>query len=225
MTLNKKCLFTLLLLGTASDAALLHPLNDEKVIEVPISGQSLTRITVKNDRILNVFGLATEYALETDTDQGQIFIRPGSGSSNPISLTLTTEKGFTQDLRLIPKEKAPEALILEDRQDNVKAEDILPNREEIEDLIHACIEGRIPQGYKQMPLDLKTTQGPYHLIREIRGVLRGLTYEVKNTSNIPLILSEEAFVKKGSLQVIAIFLTKRTLKPGERSTIHVVAKH
>ncbi len=223
MTPNKKWLLSLLLMGTACEAAMLHPLNDEKVIEVGISGQGLTRITVKNDRILNVFGLATEYALETDTDQGQIFIRPSS--MNPISLTLTTEKGFTQDLRLIPKEKAPEALILEDRQDPEKAKDILPSREEIEELIHACIEGRIPQGYKQMPIDLKSSQGPYHLIREIRGAFRGFTYEVKNTSKIPLILSEEAFVKKSPLQVIAVVLTKRILNPGERSTLHVVAKH
>jgi len=223
MTLNKKWLFTFLILGTASNAALLHPLNEAQVIEVPISGQGLTRITVKNDRILNVFGLATEYALETDTDQGQIFIRPGS--MNPISLTLTTEKGFTQDLRLIPKEKAPEALILEYGQDLEKAKDILPSREQIEELIQACVEGRIPQGYKQMPLDLKTAQGPYRQIREIRGAFRGLTYEVRNTSNIPLILSEEAFIKNSPLQVIAVFITKRTVGSGERSTLHVVAKH
>jgi hypothetical protein len=58
-----------LLLGTAAQAAIIHPLNDLKVIEVPISQSGLTRITVKGDRISNVFGVAGEYVMEPDEDQ------------------------------------------------------------------------------------------------------------------------------------------------------------
>lgn len=234
-----------LLLGTATQAVMIHPLNDLKVIEVDISRQGLTRITVKEDRILNVFGLASEYILEADEDQGQIFVRPmGPGSLNPISLTITTEKGYTQDLRLIPKEKAPEALILKDdttTKEELRKETLshtLPNRKEIEDLLESCQEGRIPLRYKLMPLDLRTLRGPYLLIREIRGDslkgphLQGLTYEVKNTSKIPLILSEEAFAINRDVRtsdsitsdVIAVLLTKKRLNPGERTTVHVIAK-
>src|SRR3990167_7156559 len=102
-------LFFLLTLS-AVKAALIQTLDESRVIEVPISKEDLTRITVQEDRIRNVFGVTGEYVLETDEDQGQIFIRP-TDLEKPFSLTLTTEKGRTQDLRLIPKDQATEALL------------------------------------------------------------------------------------------------------------------
>lgn len=129
----------------------------------------------------------------------------------------------------MPTEKSPEAIVLKD--DNTTQEELrreklaqaLPSREEIEGLLQACQEGRIPLGYKQMPLDFKTLRGPHRLIREIKSnTLRGLTYEVKNTSKIPLILSEEVFALSSG--VLAVYLIKRILNPGERSTAYVIAK-
>lgn len=229
------------LLAPAAHSALLRPLNDLHVIEAEISRQGLTRITVKNDRILNVFGITGEYVLEADEDQGQIFIRPmGPGSLNPISLTLTTEKGHTQDLRLNPKDKAPEALILEaavssEEHLTEKTAQDFPSRDAIEELLQACQEDRIPVGYKRMPLDIKAQQGPHRLIREIRndslkalplrGIpLRGLTYEVKNSATIPWILAESEFAQKLDTEVIAILMPKKLLKPGESTYVYVVAK-
>ena len=107
--------FILLLAGSAAHAAIMRPLDEMKVIEMPISQQGLTRIKVQDDRILHVFGNAGEYVLEIDENQGQIFIRPTPLEGTPlkpISLTLTTESGHTQDLRLVLKNQAPEALIL-----------------------------------------------------------------------------------------------------------------
>lgn len=73
------------LMATTAQAAIQRPLDELKVIEVPISKQDLTRITVKEDRILNVFGVTGEYVLEADEDQGQIFIRPtGLNNNKPI---------------------------------------------------------------------------------------------------------------------------------------------
>jgi hypothetical protein len=98
--------------GTTIHAAIVKPLDNLKVIEVFIAREGLTRITVKDDRILNVFGVTGEYVLEADEDQGQIFIQPADlGATKPLSLTITTEGGHTQDLRLLLKDQAPEALI------------------------------------------------------------------------------------------------------------------
>ena len=225
-------LFLLLFSTTTAQGALLHPLNDVQVIEATISRQGLTRIAVKQDRILNVFGVTGEYVLETDEDQGQVFIRPmGPGSLNPISLTLTTENGHTQDLRLIPKDKSPEALILQ--ADNTTQEELLrnklahtlPSREEIEELLEGCQMGRIPVGYKLMPLGLKSTEGFHRLIREIRNDnLRGLTYEVKNSGTIPWILAESGFAQKLDVRVVAILMPQKLLNPGEGTHVYVIAK-
>lgn len=234
------CLF---IAETSAQSAILHSLNDFNGIEVGVSRQGLTRITVKDDRILNVFGITGEYVLETDEDQGQVFIRPlGPGTLNPISLTLTTEKGCTQDLRLIPKDKAPEALILQadSTEKETKLAQTLPSREEVEELLYACQAGRIPVGYILKPLDLKTLQQPYRLMRDIRNdplrevplngfplkgfPLRGLTYEVKNTSNLPWILSESSFAEKLNEDVIAILMPQKLLKPGESTHVYIVEK-
>ncbi len=281
-----------LFFGTAIHAAIVKPLDNLKVIEVSISREGLTRITVKDDRILNVFGVTGEYVLEADEDQGQIFIQPANfGATTPLSLTITTEGGHTQDLRLLPKDQAPEALILESMEDGLghehlpyrnskllKGQSLYPSqsrlllspasqphppisRNEIEDLLQACRQEKIPIGYKTVPInwkksvsnaseasrdDLKNdlqsvvTQDDSQpedaenfaffplLIRELKGErLRGLTYELKNTSNTPFTLSEAEFAKSLDLKrnsIIAILMTKKTLIPGERTFVYVVAK-
>lgn len=218
---------------SAAYGAQLYPLNDLHVIKATISHQGLTRITVKDDRILNVFGITGEYVLETDEDQGQIFIRPmGAGSLNPISLTLTTEKGYTQDLRLAPMDKAPEALILQAEEASneglaKKKAQSIASLGEIESLIQACQEERIPVDYRSMPLDIVpkkvgTQHKEYRLIREIRGPgLKGLTYEVRNTSQIPLIMAEQSFADR---DVIAVYMPLRLLNPGEKTHVYVISK-
>lgn len=219
-------------LGVAH-AALLCPLNDIKVIKAEVSRQGLTRITVKDDRILNVFGITGEYVLETDEEQGQIFIRPmGQGSLNPISLTLTTEKGHTQDLQLLPKDKIPEALILQAAEPSKEGSAKNRNqkaisRDEVESLIQAAQEDRIPVGYNPIPLDIIPKKSgiqhkEYKLIREIRGpLLKGLTYEVRNTSQIPLIMAEQSLAEP---DVVAVYMPLRLLNPGEKTHVYVVSK-
>jgi type-F conjugative transfer system secretin TraK len=238
----KKITFVLTInfLTTAvSNAAIVRTLDESKSIELSISKQNLTRITVKDDRIANVFGITGEYVLEADEELGQVFIRPVDlgGTSKPIHLTLTTEKGYTQDLRLVPKDQTPTTLILEEGTQETllsrgSATQVSIARDEIEGLLEACQEGRIPLGYKVAPLDLKpfkgSFKGPHLLIREIRGEkLRGLTYEVKNLSKVSLILSEQEFTQIPHAKrsdIIAVWIAKKTINPGESIYVHVIAK-
>ena len=227
----------LLLAGTTVHAATIRTLDEMKVIEVPISQQGLTRLKVQDDRILHVFGNAGEYVLETDENQGQIFVRPiplEGTPSKPISLTLTTESGHTQDLRLVPKDQAPEALIL--KTDTTIQQEIKKERrasaplfrEEVEGLILALQEGRIPLGYKEMPISLTTLNEPYQRIRELQGqTLRGFTYHVQNETQDHLVLSEPDLAKTLSFKpntIVAILISKKTLIPGEGAEIYVVAR-
>jgi hypothetical protein len=211
-------------------------LDDTRVIEASIAKEGLTRITVKNDRILNVFGMMNEYGLEADEDQGQVFIHPREAHDSPIHLTLTTEGGLTQDLRLIPQDQNPEALIFS--SPTMKENKIQKSltRDEIELLLQACFEGRIPLGYKEASLPLSTLQGPYLLMRELVGEkLRGLTFEVHNHSQNRLVLSESEFAETCTeshrainetekMEIIAILMPKKTLNPGEKTDVYVVAR-
>ncbi|MBL8675982.1 MAG: type-F conjugative transfer system secretin TraK [Alphaproteobacteria bacterium] len=226
----------LLLAGTTAQAAIVHPLDEMKAIEVPISQQGLTRIKVQNDRILHVFGNAGEYVLETDEAQGQVFIRPTllNDVAKAISLTLTTEAGQTQDLRLIPKNQAPEALILKvnteatSKVEKEKRASAPISREEVESLIFALQGDRIPLGYKEMPINLTTLHEPYPLLRELQGqTLHGLTYRIQNKTEENLVLSEPELAKKISIQqntLIAILMSKKILTPGEGTEAYVVVR-
>ncbi|MBY0501651.1 MAG: type-F conjugative transfer system secretin TraK [Alphaproteobacteria bacterium] len=279
-------------LSTAANAAIIKPLDSLRTIEIPIAKEGLTRIAVQEDRILNVFGVTGEYVLEADEDHGQIFIQPANlGTSKPLSLTITTERGHTQDLRLVPKDQVPEALILESREEEIDRKHLpyenskflkrqLPSlspsqlllsptahphssisRHEIEELLQACRQEKIPIGYKLVPVDWKKsisrnsqTSGKHYknglqpistnddhqsedaknfpmaplLMRELRGEkLQGLTYELKNTTETSLILSEAEFIKSLDLErssIIAILITKKVLVPGERTSAYVVAQ-
>jgi len=239
-----------LLASTTVHAAMVRPIDEKKVLEISIAQEELTRIKVEDDRILQVFGMAGEYVLETDDHQGQIFIRPLEGrpvhvgehdsrisdalvsrsNSKPINLTITTEAGHTQDLRLIPKKQAPEALILQVNTEiskEIEKEKQAHSplfREEVEELIHACQEERIPLGYRQVPLDLSTLQGPHLLVREIQGQkLRGLTYRVQNNSQDVWVLSEPELAK-GLPKLIALLISKKTLNPGEGTDVYVAIR-
>ncbi|MBA3814735.1 MAG: type-F conjugative transfer system secretin TraK [Alphaproteobacteria bacterium] len=223
--------FTLCCLPSGSQAAQIHPLNDLKVIEAPISQTGLTRITVKGDRIADVFGMSGEYVMEADETQGQVFIRPLEPALNPISLTVTTEGGHTQDLRLVPKNQAPEALILRAEQspDAHKAEMSI-TRNEIEELLSAMSKGRIPMGYRSVALDLPSSHVPHKLIYEVNNnKLRGLTYEVKNLTPTPWVLVESGFAQKLNIDVldihvVAVLMPKKFLKPGESTHVYIAAK-
>ncbi|MDI9635795.1 type-F conjugative transfer system secretin TraK [Geitlerinema splendidum] len=235
-TLNKfmmNKLAILLLTGSAVQAAVVRPLDEMKVLEISIAQDALTRIKVQDDRILQVFGNAGEYVLETDDYQGQIFIRPMPSleavSSKTISLTLTTEAGYTQDLHLLPKKQVPEALILQINTDPNKNEKLASTpllREEVEDLILALQEGRIPLGYKEMPINLSTFNEPYQRMREIQGQkLRGLTYRIQNNTKEPLILSEAELANSLNLNaLVALLISKKTLNPGEGTDIYVAIR-
>ncbi|MDI9640435.1 type-F conjugative transfer system secretin TraK [Geitlerinema splendidum] len=226
----------LLFAGTAAQAAIVRPLDEMKVLEVPIAQDALTRIKVQDDRILQVFGNAGEYVLETDDYQGQIFIRPIPSSdsipSKAISLTLTTEAGYTQDLRLLPKNQAPEALILQVNTDlnqeleKNKLASAPIFREEVESLILALQEGRIPLGYKEMPINLTTLHEPYQRIREIQGQkLCGLTYRVQNNTKELLILSEAELANSLNLNtLVALLIPQKALTPGEGTDIYVAIR-
>jgi hypothetical protein len=63
-------------------------------------------------------------------------------------------------------------------------------------LIFALQEGRIPLGYKEMPISLTTLNEPYQRIRELQGqTLRGFTYHVQNETQDHLVLSEPELAK------------------------------
>lgn len=72
-----------------------------KLIKAKISYQNLNRISVKGDKIDSVVGIDTAFHFEKNEKTGEVFIRPTEDNGyNPISLSVTTTSGKTQDLLL-----------------------------------------------------------------------------------------------------------------------------
>ena len=80
-----------------SFAAHMLPLKESVVIKLKLSSRDFNRIKVSDDRINQAFANFNELFMEKDELLGQLFIKPKSQQSKPIALTLTTEKGKTQD--------------------------------------------------------------------------------------------------------------------------------
>jgi hypothetical protein len=79
-------------------------LNAHQRLEATIAQHELNRIAVEGDRISQVFGADGQFALESDDESGQIFIKSlNLNSRQPVNITLITEGGLTQDLKLIPR--------------------------------------------------------------------------------------------------------------------------
>lgn len=71
------------------------------IIHTKISYQNLNRIKVKGDKIDSIAGIETAFHFEKNDKTGEIFIRPTEDNGySPISLSLTTTSGKTQDLLL-----------------------------------------------------------------------------------------------------------------------------
>ena len=199
-------------------------MSELEVIQVPVSREGLTRITVRDDRIVNLFGLSNEFLLEADENQGQVFVRPqGSGVEGPISITITTEGGHTQDLRLIPRDQSPETLILvkEETIESRRKVHRTITRETVQELLLSLREGSVPNGYIQRMVDLKEQAGPHIILREVRNEsLSGQTLEVTNPGDQILYLNPQDYGNAPG--VIAVSLSRKALKPQERGEVYVV---
>jgi hypothetical protein len=80
----------------------------DETIRAKISLRHPNRISVKNDAIASVSGLEQAFSYEKNEKTGDGFIRPTEANgSNPISLSLTTVSGRTQDLLLEPTDGDP----------------------------------------------------------------------------------------------------------------------
>ena len=94
----------------ASQTLAMHP---DKRIKAVIACDSMNRIAVENDRITQIFGDNEAYEVLLEENTGQLFLKPTSeNGKKPLSVTLITENGLTQDMSLQPEEREATTLIL-----------------------------------------------------------------------------------------------------------------
>lgn len=199
MTFKALALAGLTLSATAVSAVVLE---ESKVLSIPISQEGLTRISVKGDKIVHLFSSPVEAGDHVaHHDSGHVFISP-SGFERPISLSLVTGDGHTQDLTLTPKSGlTPKPLILEKAVPKKSSQAKTSNLQaQAGEVLKVFVAGGIAPGFNEIP----AFEG------EKRPLLEMTFGEIRRFENsqIRVSLFEGRNRTEGSQEVQALALTR-----------------
>jgi type-F conjugative transfer system secretin TraK len=201
-------------------------LSENQRLEANIGLEAMNRVSVSNDRIVNIFGDEGTFMTQTDEQSGQIFIKvtPENGDK-PIALTLMTENGITQDLSLIPTDTEASTVILKSPKPlatQLVTENLLPGFSRSQNPTEPWI-----QALKQAVLgSLSASQDKGNLPQRKRegfklqyqksyetGPLTVQVWTLKNTTPLIQACFEQDFYQPGDK---ALSLEKTLLEPGEQ---------
>ena len=211
--------------STEAQAVQSFNLVDHQRTEIMVSNRQMNRIAVKGDRIQQVFGADENFHIETDDHGGQIFLRFLSNQMlEPVSLTIVTEAGLTQDLTLMPDDLDAQTVLFKAGVGKVESEEKGMSREDkIAALILAMAAGDRLEGY-----DIKTI-GPreddesnpaFKAIKTYEGEsFKGIVYCLQNDREDVLKVAEQDLAMYGDL---ALSLSSTTIEPGTSAQLYVV---
>lgn len=222
--MNKKIPLMLgVLLSTEAFAIQNLPLIDHQRSHLTISKHQLNRIAVRGDRIQQVFGVDENLHVETDEQGGQIFIKCAHPHGNPVSLTLITEGGLTQDLTLTPEDVEAQTILFKPGavKDQVMEEDN-SSQDQLMSLMQAMIAGQKIDGYEMTSVSDGEPNGRFRAYKHYEGPeYRGIHYIFKNEGDEPILLTEPSLAQPGDL---AVSLSHTNVAPGTCVSLYVIQK-
>ena len=125
-------------------------LNPSEVLEFPISKTGMTRITIDNDGIEDIYAYPTEYGDNISHHKsGHIFVVAES-LNGPLYVTLITKRGAVQDLKLIPKSKNAEPILL--TFENAESR-LQQSQEDAGTILASFVQGIVPKGFYAITVD------------------------------------------------------------------------
>lgn len=228
-------------LGTSCLALQTYPLIDQQSTKITISNTEQNRIAVLGDRIQQVFGAEGTFDVQTDEEGGQIFLivaKTGFASAlqtsslaKPMTITIITEEGLTQDLKLVPQSIESQSILLKPVLS--MPEEPKQNRlQQAIQLLKALVKNEGLIGYMKMPFNRHSHTHcsqltPFKslkadLIMTYQGEkFEGKTYTLLNQGKEPIFLKESDFVHSGDL---VLSLSKSLIQVGEQITLYVVSR-
>lgn len=209
------------------------------LIKAKISYQNLNRISVKGDKIDSLVGIDTAFHFEKNEKTGEVFIRPTEDNGyNPISISVTTISGKTQDLLLevVNGEATSIELISEGSVCDDFSERFLEEYSDAEEGFGGDYEENIaaimkkfitlPSKYKKIDVPTKDRSHDYVVAKfqeayRIDGFLcLKFQIEVKQ-ENYSCVLDERMFSRKGD---IALSLSTLHLEKNHNATLYVLRR-
>lgn len=225
--------FSLMALASNAHALQIKQATDNGQITAFISAQEISRISVTKDRIRMVNG-DPDVDITHDSDSGDVYLKPRDAAlDKPLNLFISTEKGFTYQLLLMPKKVPSEQIIIRNEdaiggsEEAQVFESKTPFHGAVVEVLKATIGvADIPVGYKKEFIkEPKTERQKSFIIRPVFTVtgstLQGVGVEVRNTGETALPLTERVLFKADQ---VAVYLPQRKLKPGETVTVYLVRR-
>jgi type-F conjugative transfer system secretin TraK len=221
--------------GIASTSQVIE-MNATKRLEASISKDNLNRVAVTNDRITQVFGDEEAYVIQVDENSGQVFIKPSElNGAKPISLTLITENGHTQDITLKPFEREASTVLLKsdaslkekqpgkyEKAEDPVLEKAISAQEKLVTAMKMLVSDQLPsmegrEGSRNCPEGVSMVSHKQYQV----GPFKGYMYEVANPTETLMDLEEKTFYLPGDL---ALSFGKRVLKPSETTKLWVITR-
>jgi len=219
----KFILVVFIVLTLESKATTVIEPSEAKSIFVTVSLKDINRIEMPED----VVEALSSKPIDVKVKGRNIFVK--LSDFQPAELFITTEKR-TLSLILVPKDIPAETVIVRDRSEESVGMDSpdssgMAYEETIKEIIFSLakeipLAGYIPVYPKSEEEILQGLSAKKVYV--IQGLMvQGEKYEIKNTSEQDMDLSEEMFYEEG---VLAVSLSKYALKPNERATLFIVRR-
>jgi hypothetical protein len=182
--MKKLLLSSVISLVCAANSGAHIPSNPEEVVELPISKKGMTRITIDNDGIEDIFAFPMEFADNiTHHKGGHIFV-VADDLKGPLYVTVITTRGTAQDLKLIPKSKQAEPILLS--FENKESHQQLV-QEGAAAILESFVQGIVPAGFYSINVDevSRTKESLEALVDKAyqNGRYRVLVFKVRNVSD------------------------------------------
>lgn len=232
--MRKSLSIVLALLTTVAMGANSISVKDNSDVALTLSQSNYNRLVVKNDKIMEAVFPPNAMAIKRDEQDGSVYLM--LAATNPFTLFLTTEKGRHFSVTLNSEESLGKTIELVPSQPVVAASQANTTKTKSKTItqkaVPEAILAMLTHMEQQKPfadVDVKRqfgkaerwSKGLTLLPRESWDgkLLKGETIELYNGGKEPLELSQEWFVKEGTL---AIKFSKPSIKPGERAMLYRV---
>jgi len=206
------------------------------VIKAKISYQNLNRIWVKGDKIDSILGIDTAFHVEKNEKTGEAFIRPTEDNGfTPISLSITTMSGKTQDLLLEPVEGEANSieLVLDEAtpqgfsQMLESSVDIAPNSgTDYEETVSAVMKKfiNLPSSYPSVEVKGAADRVHQHLKAKFESayLIDGflcLKFSITTKKEGVFVLDERMFTQTGD---VALSLSGLKIEKNGKATLYVL---
>lgn len=171
-----------LFIGASAQAN--HVLDPSQVLQFSISKEGMTRISIENDGIEDIYAYPLEFADNFQQHKsGHAFV-VAEDLDKPLFVTIITKRGIAQDLKLTPTSKKVEPILLKFENEETRTKEA---EEEASGYLESFVQGIVPAGFYGVHLE-ETSRSGGPLVATVEAAhqnarYRVITYSVKSETN------------------------------------------